>query len=385
MSGTWGSAIIVVLFFVASVQGQTTAANQKAYQLYSQATELHQAQKHQEALVKIKAALVLVPRSRTYLAYKAQLEALAKQDTLDGAALQASSEAESSVDRLANQLTKAAKADREKARLIYRWVTDRIAYDVQGTMATDVPVDEVLKKRLAPCEGYADLFVKLAKQAGLEAVKIPGLCKGDGYVSGSMLDEKNASHTWNAVKIGDQWQLVDCTWGAGFIQDKKFVKTYRDYFFLTPPEQFVFTHFPADSKWQLLTPVVTREEFLQWPKIELPLFQFGWKIEDVRKQLKKDPSRGIVQAGDPIPMRLTFRAAPLEGKLKAGTRYKFHAEAAGIAEMAFLMGGKAIKLKRKDTIFEGEVVARKGKLAVGVRPPHGKSQFFHFVLEYEVE
>ena len=57
----------------------------------------------------------------------------------------------------------------------------------------------------------------------------------------------------------------------------------------------------------------------------------------------------------------------------------------GIAEMAVLMDGQTVPLVRKDTTFTGAVLARKGKLAVGVRPPHGKAQFFLFVLNYDVE
>ena len=300
------------------------------------------------------------------------MEALAARDAADCPALQVGGETEESLERLAAHLSKAAKDDREKARLIYRWITNRIAYDVEGTSSKSISPSDLLQKRIAYCEGYADLFEKLGKQAGLEVVKVPGWCKGYGYVPGSKLEDKNFTHVWNAVKLEGKWQLVDCTWGAGTISDQKFTREYRDYFFLPAPEQLIYTHFPEDSQWQLLTPPIAKDEFLQWPKVDMPLFRMGWKVADVRNQLKKNASSGIVQTSDPMPMRVTFRAAPLEGKLRAGTRYKFQAEAAGIAEMAVLQEGQTIPLTRKDTRFEGTVVARKGKLSVGVRPPHGK-------------
>lgn len=386
MIGKWTSFLLSAWLLIASAQGQTTAARQRAAQFYAQAAELHQSRKHTEALAKLKAALALVPRSKIYLAYQKELETLASQDARDAPAVQTSGDTEASIERLAAHLGKSAKDDREKARLIYRWITEHIAYDVEGVLADGASMEDVLRKRVASCESYADLFEQLGKQMGLEVAKVHGWAKGYGYVAGSKLEDRNSTHTWNAVKLDGQWRLVDCTWGSGVIVDRKFVKQYRDHFFLPSPEQFLFTHFPADSQWQLVTPPISKEEFLQWPKVDLPLFRMGWKVADVGNQMKKSPTTGIVQAGDPVPMRLTFRAAPLEGKLRAGMRYQFQAEAAGIAEMAVLdSDGRTVRFKQKDTTFEGTTVARKGKLYVGVRPPHGKPQFFHFVLEYVVE
>ncbi|MCS7045368.1 MAG: transglutaminase-like domain-containing protein, partial [Gemmataceae bacterium] len=50
---------------------------------------------------------------------------------IDQHALKAPPEAEASLDSLAEYLAKPCKTDRDKARAIYRWITDRIAYDVE--------------------------------------------------------------------------------------------------------------------------------------------------------------------------------------------------------------------------------------------------------------
>src|SRR6202034_1523577 len=52
-------------------------------------------------------------------------------------------------------------------------------------------------------------------------------------------------------------------------------KRFKEFYFLTPPEQFIFNHLPKDSKWQLLDNVVSQEEFLKGPTIPADLFALG--------------------------------------------------------------------------------------------------------------
>src|SRR5688572_2436659 len=54
---------------------------------------------------------------------------------LDRHALRATKEDEQSVASLANYLTRTARSDEQKARAIYRWVTDRISYNAEGYFA----------------------------------------------------------------------------------------------------------------------------------------------------------------------------------------------------------------------------------------------------------
>ena len=63
-----------------------------------------------------------------------------------------------------------------------------------------------------------------------------GASRGFGFVPGEKLE---STHSWNAVKIDDAWQLVDATWGAGSLttKDKKepgpiFVKRFNGHYFL---------------------------------------------------------------------------------------------------------------------------------------------------------
>ena len=64
------------------------------------------------------------------------------------------------------------------------------------------------------------------------------------------------------MKIDGHWHLVDVTWASGHIGDKcEFVRRFNDYYFLTPPSQFVLDHYPIDDDWQLLSEPIRLNQF----------------------------------------------------------------------------------------------------------------------------
>jgi len=201
---------------------------------------------------------------------------------IDRHALQAPKSVERSIESLASYLTKPASNELEKVRAIFRWITENIAYDTQGFFSGkygDLSPEGVLKNRRAVCEGYARLFESLAQAAGLEAVKIRGYAKGYGYLVGSSFDGP-PNHTWNAVKINGQWHLLDCAWGAGYVNEQgQFVRKFNDYYFLTPPSQFIYTHFPEDPKWQLLEKPISKTDWESLVYLRPAFFKLGLKLE----------------------------------------------------------------------------------------------------------
>lgn len=173
-----------------------------------------------------------------------------------------------SVSKLADSLTRPFTNDNEKARAIYRWITDNIRYDCKAyhdpLKRTD-DYEEVLKKRKAVCSGYASLYKVLCDFAGLDCEIVNGYARFSYQRIGEERIEDN--HAWNAVKIDGKWQLVDVTWGSGYTDERvrKFTKKYSEQYFLTDPRQFVLTHFPADKKWQLLDRPVSKRKFRSFP------------------------------------------------------------------------------------------------------------------------
>lgn len=181
-----------------------------------------------------------------------------------------------SIKSLTERLIKNTENEFEKARSIYRWITKNISYDVQSYFKNNiehqrVQAKYVLKSKISVCSGYANLFKEMANAAGLESEVVSGFAKGYGFEAGDAIGESN--HAWNAVRLDKSWYLIDCTWGAGSIGvDKKFKRNYVDFYFLTPPEHLIYSHFPDSNRWQLMTNQMSKIVFSNLPYLKPKFF-----------------------------------------------------------------------------------------------------------------
>jgi hypothetical protein len=233
-------------------------------------------------------------------------------EEIDHHALNAPPSAEATVESLAAYLIEPAKNDREKARAIFRWITDNIDYNVEvffkgGTGPTNS--EDVLKSRKSVCYGYSDIFLSLAREAGLQAVRISGYGKGYGYQPGENFTGPS-NHAWNGVMINRSWYLIDSTWGAGYVsRDRKYVRWFDDHFFMTPPSQFIYDHFPEDTRWQLLDRPVSKQEYENLVYLEPDFF---------RLDLKPVQKNGTISADKQINISIF---APQDVLMTAGLEY----------------------------------------------------------------
>lgn len=214
--------------------------------------------------------------------------------------------AEVDVHTLAQYLTRPARNDREKARAIYRWLAERISYDAPALQTRNYPdpsPQATLRTHLAVCEGYARLFKALADEAGLTCEMVTGHCKGYGFVS--EFAESN-SHAWNAVQIDGKWQLIDSTWGGGYLNSGKvYQRSFNEFYFFTPPEQLIYTHFPSESRWQFLSKPLEEKGFLGQPRLNSHFFQAGLHLVS--------PLGGQITAR--VPFRVVLRGSETLGIL----------------------------------------------------------------------
>lgn len=373
-------AIVVGLSGTAHVSAQSAGAT-PAEKLYWEAVALHMELKYSEALAKAKEAAKLNPSDPIFAYYVKDIESRQALAAFEEHALKAPPEVEKTVASLAKYLAQPAKDQHQKGRLIYRWITDRISYDedvlFKGKKA-DQSVEAVLRDRKAVCEGYSSLFLALAKEAGIEAIKVKGVAKGVG----SMV----LLHAWNAIKIDGKWHLVDSTWGAGVTENNKWMKRYRDYFFEIAPEKLVLSHSPTEPQWQLLPQPIAREEFQRWPKVSFHLPEYGIDPKDMLAKLQDKNTKGIVEAlqvppGPPIKLI----SIPLDNPLKEGTSYTFRIEAPGVTAAVLHDGSKALeRMTKKGPVFEGTVSPKKGKLYLVLQFPEAKKQF-RGIVAYNVE
>ena len=212
-------------------------------------------------------------------------------------------------EELAPKVTAGFTTDKDKAAALFYWITQNIAYDTKlyGQIAgrkkskpksyTPAEIEEIYEQRVlntlrrgkGVCEGYSRLYQRLARLSGLECELIAGNARGNVMVPGSL----GIGHAWNAVKIDGAWELLDCTWGAGTVNEKmKYVPRFRPAYFMTPPESLSYNHFPKEAKWQLLPEPVSQEVYLERAAIGGGFLAYGlhdlshptYRLETPRRQ-----------------------------------------------------------------------------------------------------
>lgn len=206
---------------------------------------------------------------------------------IDERALSVPDSAKESLKSLTLYLIADAKTDLQKFRAIWRWITDNIAYDsvsFENGVYPDADPEATFASGMGVCEGYSRLFLQMAKYAGLskKTVQVSGVSKGGGYVPGAGFTDRDG-HAWNAVQLEGKWYLLDSTWGAGIVNNGTFEKQYNEHYFLTPPEWFIFDHFPETKKWQLLKKPITLEDFEQLYSPTPSYFHYGLQVTTHKK------------------------------------------------------------------------------------------------------
>jgi transglutaminase-like putative cysteine protease len=310
-----------------------------------------------------------------------------KAALVDQHALAANPEAESSIPKLAKYLAQGCKTDLEKARAIYRWTTDRVAYDAEGlfagTYTSEGQVPEVvLRDRKAVCEGYANLFVALANQMRFKTTKVQGFAKGLGYKPGQHF--KQVNHSWNAVLLGKKWRLVDATWGAGYVNGKTYTKRFSDVYFLSDPENLLFTHLPANARWQLVKRPLTLRQFERQPYVSRSLMEVGVSAMALRTAAKAKSFREFPHVYPYPGKTVEFLRGPLSKFLRVNAENVFAIRSDSHEALVAIVDGKFIPFERQKTIFRLKLKASKGLLRISGKLKGGDNRYWG-ILDYTVE
>ncbi|CAC5422614.1 unnamed protein product [Mytilus coruscus] len=158
---------------------------------------------------------------------------------------------EESIETLAQYLAQQAKNDIEVVRGLYVWICENI------------------------------------RVLGITCKNISGYAKGYSHKPGGTITyNQKTNHAWNIVQLNGIWRFIETTWGAGHVdKDKKFIKNFSNFFFLTPPECFIYDHFPyfnnnieESKKWQLLENPITIEDYTRRLKPSKKARQYGVKF-----------------------------------------------------------------------------------------------------------
>jgi len=114
---------------------------------------------------------------------------------------------------IAQEITRFAKSDRDKARYIYDWITKNIVYDYKKYMRqleknydNTYGAYNTYKTRTGVCYDYSTLLAALGRSVGLQVKVIKG-----NYVTAN----SEELHAWNEIFISEEnrWINVDSTFG----------------------------------------------------------------------------------------------------------------------------------------------------------------------------
>lgn len=190
-----------------------------------------------------------------------------------------------SIESLSNLINNDFSKPVHRVRAIYTWLAVNVKYDSEkknklkygynyyGWDVKNLEKKEfeyqVAKKiflaKKGVCWDYANLFKVLCEFCSIECVIISGTAKTTKDEIGRY--PVQTDHAWNAVKINNQWKLMDVTWTANYYKYDSTVvsKPLFNLYFFTDPEHFFTKHYPKSDNWLLIKK--TPKEFA-----ELPLF-----------------------------------------------------------------------------------------------------------------
>lgn len=202
----------------------------------------------------------------------AAFPALAQYEAIDRHARRAPDSLRINLPELVNYLVEPARDEREKARSLYAWLAHAIAYDDDASREDrriNRTIGDILRRRRGTCFDYSLLYAELCRRAGLRCVPVSGYSR-PGLDALALPSTPN--HSWNAVFLDGQWQLIDPTWGAAPGQDA-FTAAFDADYFLTPPRLFILNHLPAMAMWQLLPCPISPEDFSRPAEALLPMVE----------------------------------------------------------------------------------------------------------------
>lgn len=133
----------------------------------------------------------------------------------------------------AQELTKNAKSDEEKAALIYNYIVDKISYDYElaATVQTGyIPdIDVTYAKATGICYDYATIMAGMLRSVGVPTKLVTGFHK----------DDVETYHAWNKVYYNGKWQIIDTTYDAVKVQagyktpmfqkEADYIAAYKEY------------------------------------------------------------------------------------------------------------------------------------------------------------
>ncbi|MFT6870173.1 transglutaminase domain-containing protein [Polaribacter sp.] len=192
----------------------------------------------------------------------------------------------SKVEDLANKIKKDFSSDTHKARAAFFWLAKNIRYNLKEyynpkprrfriEFSSEEEKNHKLKaikyklvadmfqNKTGVCEEYAQAFKIICDLLNIESEVIKGYTRNNANEIGKT--SKNVNHAWNAVKIDDNWLLLDATWAAGYNSGDRWTRAFNPYFFDIPKSKIFKSHYPENPLWVLRFGRMSLDAFYKQP------------------------------------------------------------------------------------------------------------------------
>jgi hypothetical protein len=185
------------------------------------------------------------------------------------------------VRQIAVYINENSTNDFERVKKAHDLTALLVRYDAVNFWANTVPAQDyrnVLKTKLAVCEGYSNLFKKLCDELRIQCDIVHGFGRGVGTSPFAGDTPANSNHAWNIVTINNETYLIDCTWDSGYMDGRTAKQAYTTDWLFLKPDQFLSSHFPEDPKQQLMEKPLSADEFLKLPFYKPKFFEIVGEI-----------------------------------------------------------------------------------------------------------
>lgn len=205
-----------------------------------------------------------------------------------------------SIEHFANKIASDFKSDIERTRATYYWIANNITYDYKSLRKKRKKkkikskskanyeaklhafnrkiAEKTLRKKSAVCEGYSQLITEVLRDLDIISVVVTGYAKRFPSEIGRI--RRNSNHAWNAVRIEEDWYLIDATWSTGNSMYNKEFFRFSDTYFMINPKNLILSHFPDDKQWQLLKKPVSKINYFNLPIYYPAYHKSGLKLQN---------------------------------------------------------------------------------------------------------
>ena len=277
------------------------------------------------------------------------------------------------------QITEGLSKKNEQAKAIYLYLCNNIAYDTSYQIRD---ADECWRQKKGVCQAFADLYIKLCQPLGIKCILVTGFAKTYEHIPGTPFER----HAYVMVE-GDtpnRYFFVDATWGSGTVNNGTFKRSDPNLtWFHTSPVWMAFSHFPYETKHQMLKKPLSFEEFQKLPGLTPDMEKMGFDGDTLLEGLRNGTITSLPKIYSQQPFPIQVIEIPMARTLKLGETYEFTVNLPQAVKLALTQNQEypfnEVVQGNKKLIF---VPSTPGEVTLSIAAPNRK--VYSTVLSYTV-